>query len=148
MARHGSERSLHSLSISSSRNSGQSAVVAAGSPQAGSTASKTPSTPANTLTSSTPLTPSPTSTDNSRIPRPSPAPLRRAGSLRVRGERTLGHQHHRTPGSAAQHLQGNTRHPQEFFPAITENGVSSPRHRSLVSFFILLMRFWKLFFLV
>ncbi|XP_046493189.1 protein quick-to-court isoform X1 [Neodiprion pinetum] len=134
MARHGSERSLQSLSLTSARNSGQSSAPGVPDPPGGtSVVVKSPSTPANAAVSSTPLqTPSPTSGENSRIPRPSPAPLRRAGSLRVRGERALAHQHHRTPvGSAVHHLQGNTRHPQEFFPAITENGVSSPRHRSL-----------------
>ncbi|XP_012263440.1 protein quick-to-court isoform X2 [Athalia rosae] len=133
MARHGSERSLHTLSLSSSRSSGgQPSATGANQSLDYVVNSKSPGSSAPNCGPPSPLTPSPTSAEHSRIPRPSPAPLRRAGSLRVRGEHSLGHQHHRTPvGSAVHNLQGSTRHPQEFFPAITENGVSSPRHRSL-----------------
>ncbi|XP_057327828.1 protein quick-to-court isoform X2 [Microplitis mediator] len=79
---------------------------------------------------------------DSRIPRPSPTSLRRSASMRVRGERV---QHLRTTGSSLgpgpgvgslshhQHHYHRHNHIQqqtEIFPAITENGLDSPRHRS------------------
>ncbi|XP_033227698.1 prelamin-A/C isoform X2 [Belonocnema kinseyi] len=80
----------------------------------------------------------------SRIPRPSPKPLRRSASLRVRGEHGS---HLRSPMISSsihnhqirnqsnlfhnylpqQHLQFNH---QDLYPSIKENGTDSPRHRS------------------
>ncbi|CAD6222129.1 GSCOCG00000743001-RA-CDS [Cotesia congregata] len=77
---------------------------------------------------------------DSRIPRPSPTALRRSASMRVRGERV---QNIRTTGSLGPgslshhhnqhhyHRHNHISHQTEIFPAITENGLDSPRHRSL-----------------
>lgn len=82
---------------------------------------------------------------DSRIPRPSPTALRRSASMRVRGERV---QNIRTTGSLGPgslshhhnqhhyHRHNHISHQTEIFPAITENGLDSPRHRSLVSFIL------------
>lgn len=78
---------------------------------------------------------------DSRIPRPSPTALRRSSSMRLRGERVS--HHLRATGSFGSNTiqQYHHRHghilPQQtdLFPAITENGLESPRHRSLVSFY-------------
>lgn len=151
MARYGSERSLHSL------HPGHSTHAAA------STSPTTPTTTcAITLTKvaaatsaihvpsvgspGSPTATSPPSSLDSRIPRPSPSALRRAASLRVRGERILpphhprattaaaliGHQqHHRRHNHLLQSSQQH-QHPDHcIFPVITENGTDSPRQRSL-----------------
>jgi len=96
-------------------------------------------------------TTSPPSPLDSRIPRPSPSALRRAASLRLRGERLpshhprsttaaaastalLGHQHH--PRRHNHLLQSSQQHQHPdycIFPVITENGTDSPRQRSFVS---------------
>ncbi|XP_012057629.1 PREDICTED: uncharacterized protein LOC105620749 [Atta cephalotes] len=93
-------------------------------------------------------TTSPPSPLDSRIPRPSPSALRRAASLRLRGERLpphhprsttaaaastalLGHQHH--PRRHNHLLQSSQQHQHPdycIFPVITENGTDSPRQRS------------------
>ncbi|EGI69933.1 hypothetical protein G5I_01258 [Acromyrmex echinatior] len=95
-----------------------------------------------------PTTTSPPSPLDSRIPRPSPSALRRAASLRLRGERLpphhprsttaaaastalLGHQHH--PRRHNHLLQSSQQHQHPdycIFPVITENGTDSPRQRS------------------
>lgn len=95
-------------------------------------------------------TTSPPSPLDSRIPRPSPSALRRAASLRLRGERLpphhpraattastalVGHQHH--PRRHNHLLQSSQQHQHQsdhrLFPVITENGTDSPRQRSFVS---------------
>jgi len=82
---------------------------------------------------------------DSRIPRPSPSALRRAVSLRVRGERApshysrattalVDHQHHyRRHNHLLQSSQQHQHPDHRTFPVITENGTDSPRQRSLVS---------------
>ncbi|KYN30027.1 hypothetical protein ALC57_00537, partial [Trachymyrmex cornetzi] len=95
-----------------------------------------------------PTTTSPPSPLDSRIPRPSPSALRRAASLRLRGEHLpphhprsttaaaastalLGHQHH--PRRHNHLLQSSQQHQHPdycIFPVITENGTDSPRQRS------------------
>ncbi|KAM0728833.1 Protein quick-to-court [Formica fusca] len=155
MARYGSERSLHSLQP---MHPGHSTYVA------GSTSPTTPTTTtcsinltkvANTISSihvpsvgspDSPTATSPTSSLDSRIPRPSPSALRRAASLRVRGERILpphhprastaaaliGHQqHHRRHNHLLQSSQQHHHPDHHIFPVITENGTDSPRQRSL-----------------
>lgn len=86
---------------------------------------------------------SPTSSIDSRIPRPSPTELRRSSSMRLRGERVSHHQLRASGAFGTSTIQGyHQRHStgvlqyQDLFPAITENGVDSPRHRSLVSYFL------------
>ncbi|XP_050464276.1 protein quick-to-court isoform X3 [Cataglyphis hispanica] len=153
MARYGSERSLHSLQPMHPGHSTHAAV------------STSPTTPTTTCyinltkvatvssihvpsvgSSESPTATSPTSPPDSRIPRPSPSALRRAASLRVRGERILpphhprattaaaliGHQqHHRRHNHLLQSSQQH-QHPDHcIFPVITENGTDSPRQRSL-----------------
>ncbi|XP_018305809.1 uncharacterized protein qtc [Mycetomoellerius zeteki] len=95
-----------------------------------------------------PTTTSPPSPLDSRIPRPSPSALRRAASLRLRGERLpphyprsttaaaastalLGHQHHpRRHNHLLQSSQQHQHPDHRIFPVITENGTDSPRQRS------------------
>ncbi|XP_011704401.1 PREDICTED: uncharacterized protein LOC105459807 isoform X2 [Wasmannia auropunctata] len=95
-----------------------------------------------------PTTTSPPSPLDSRIPRPSPSALRRAASLRLRGERLPPHHSRVTTAAAAstalvghQHYPRRHNHllqsPQQhqhpdhcIFPVITENGTDSPRQRS------------------
>ncbi|XP_077268709.1 GRIP domain-containing protein quick-to-court isoform X1 [Temnothorax americanus] len=96
-----------------------------------------------------PTTTSPPSSLDSRIPRPSPSALRRAASLRLRGERLLphhprpttaavaastalvGHQHHpRRHNHLLQSPQQHQHPDHRIFPVITENGTESPRQRS------------------
>ncbi|XP_029671968.1 uncharacterized protein LOC115240752 isoform X2 [Formica exsecta] len=155
MARYGSERSLHFLQP---MHPGHSTYVA------GSTSPTTPTTTtcsinltkvATTISSihvpsvgspDSPTATSPTSSLDSRIPRPSPSALRRAASLRVRGERILpphhprattaaaliGHQqHHRRHNHLLQSSQQHHHPDHHIFPVITENGTDSPRQRSL-----------------
>lgn len=96
---------------------------------------------------------SPTSPLDSRIPRPSPTALRRAGSLRLRGERVpphhpraivainttlVAHQHHHRRHNHLLQSQQQHQHPDHrIFPVITENGTDSPRQRSFVSTILL-----------
>ncbi|XP_036138306.1 uncharacterized protein LOC105838914 isoform X2 [Monomorium pharaonis] len=92
-----------------------------------------------------PTTTSPPSPLDSRIPRPSPSALRRAASLRLRGERLpphhpraatastalVGHQHHpRRHNHLLQSPQQQHQLDHRLFPVITENGTDSPRQRS------------------
>ncbi|XP_011167446.1 uncharacterized protein LOC105201203 isoform X2 [Solenopsis invicta] len=95
-----------------------------------------------------PTTTSPPSSLDSRIPRPSPSALRRAASLRLRGERLPPHHPRATTAAAASTaLVGHQHHPRRhnhllqspqqhqhpdhcLFPVITENGTDSPRQRS------------------
>ncbi|XP_070160543.1 protein quick-to-court isoform X3 [Polyergus mexicanus] len=155
MARYGNERSLHSLQP---MHPGHSTHAA------GSTSPTTPTTTtcsvnltevATAISSihvpsigspDSPTATSPTSSLDSRIPRPSPSALRRAASLRVRGERILpphhprattaaaliGHQqHHRRHNHLLQSSQQHHHPDHHIFPVITENGTDSPRQRSL-----------------
>lgn len=102
-------------------------------------------TPVTSPTGSVSGTPTTTAcTGDSRIPRPSPTGLRRSSSMRLRGERGY-HSNFRATGSSPasssipiqQYHQRHNSHSihcqNELFPAITENGVDSPRHRTLVS---------------
>ncbi|XP_034945691.1 liprin-alpha-1 isoform X2 [Chelonus insularis] len=92
-----------------------------------------PLSPSETINSSLNSTTSPVG--DSRIPRPSPTALRRSSSMRVRGERVSHHLRTSSLGlnsSYQHHHRNNYIHQQpDIFPAITENGVDSPRHRSL-----------------
>ncbi|KAL0126120.1 hypothetical protein PUN28_004917 [Cardiocondyla obscurior] len=98
------------------------------------------------------ITSPPPSPLDSRIPRPSPSPspspsaLRRAASLRLRGERLyshyprgvaavnttqVGHQHHSHCHNHLLPSPEQHQHPDHrIFPIITENGTDSPRQRS------------------
>ncbi|XP_043275979.1 uncharacterized protein qtc isoform X2 [Venturia canescens] len=152
LARHGSERSLHSLSTmhsgtrapTTSPTSVASPRTFTGTPlEVGS-----PSANENNASSSVGTSMGPTSSaGDSRIPRPSPTSLRRSASMRVRGERvvipnlrhssgsSILHQHHQQQRHAhliKQHQQLSNNHQQiaEEFSAITENGIDSHRHRS------------------
>lgn len=106
----------------------------------------------------------PSSLLDSRIPRPSPSALRRAASLRLRGERPPpphytrtsassaalvgGHQyHHRRHNHFLQSSQQHQHPDHRTFPVITENGTDSPRQRSLVSNYYLFMPFAPRFLL-
>ncbi|XP_063972571.1 protein quick-to-court isoform X2 [Diachasmimorpha longicaudata] len=135
MVRQGLERSPSSSSLRSGSvttpTSGIRALVT--SP----TSPTSPLSPGLNGTSKSAEFTSPTSPNDSRIPRPSPSALRRSASMRVRGERVY-HHHTRIGTLGSSTIQGYQRHsgglPQyqpDLFPAITENGVDSPRHRSL-----------------
>ncbi|KAL6448684.1 hypothetical protein ACFW04_000490 [Cataglyphis niger] len=154
MARYGSERSLHSLQPMHPGHSTHAAVST--SPTTPTTTCSINLTKVATAISSihvpsvgspeSPTATSPTSPPDSRIPRPSPSALRRAASLRVRGERILPLHHPRatTTATLISHQQHHRRHnhllqssqqhqhPDHcIFPVITENGTDSPRQRSL-----------------
>lgn len=80
---------------------------------------------------------------DSKIPRPSPTALRRSSSMRLRGERGYNCNFRTTSSSSPasnpikqyhqRHNLQSLQHQNDLFPAITENGVDSPRHRTLVS---------------
>ncbi|XP_011347620.1 uncharacterized protein LOC105285227 isoform X2 [Ooceraea biroi] len=161
MARYGSEKSLHPLQ---SMHPGQStlpvvavAVAAAATPTSlASTMTTCAVTSPNKVTAAicSPRVSSPGSADSptatspvdSRIPRPSPSALRRAASMRLRGERVpphprattatsttlVGYQHHHRRHNHLLQLSQQHQHPDHHtFPVITENGTDSPRQRSL-----------------
>lgn len=161
MARHGSERSLHSPQ---SMHADSSSRVS--SPNATAITELTPSISATCTDNSTmkvnvnsvvcttgsvsgtvpsPSTSSTSSSCDSRIPRPSPTGLRRSVSMRMRGERISPNQPPPLPPSTAATAALNrhgyycrrSNHLQHqhldhrTFPVITENGTESPRQRSL-----------------
>ncbi|GAB1868988.1 GRIP domain-containing protein [Camponotus japonicus] len=150
MARYGSERSLHSLHPGHSTYAAASTSPTTPTTTCAITLTKVAATSAIHVPSvespGSPTATSPPSSLDSRIPRPSPSALRRAASLRVRGERILpphhprattaaaliGHQqHHRRHNHLLQSSQQH-QHPDHcIFPVITENGTDSPRQRSL-----------------
>ncbi|KAF7996944.1 hypothetical protein HCN44_002590 [Aphidius gifuensis] len=78
---------------------------------------------------------------DSKIPRPSPTALRRSSSMRLRGERGYNCNFRTTSSSSPasnpikqyhqRHNLQSLQHQNDLFPAITENGVDSPRHRTL-----------------
>ncbi|XP_029176076.1 uncharacterized protein LOC114944348 isoform X1 [Nylanderia fulva] len=153
MARYGSERSLNSLQP---MHPGHSTYAAAPTSPTTPTTTTCSITLTKVTTSSihvptdgspdSPTATSPPSSLDSRIPRPSPSALRRAASLRLRGERKLpphhpratttaaliGHQHHhRRQNHLLQSSQQHQHPDHRIFPVITENGTDSPRQRSL-----------------
>lgn len=150
MARYGSERSLHSLHPGHSTHAAASTSPTTPTTSCAITLTKVAAASAIHVPSvgspGSPTATSPPSSLDSRIPRPSPSALRRAASLRVRGERILpphhprattaaaliGHQqHHRRHNHLLQSSQQH-QHPDHcIFPVITENGTDSPRQRSL-----------------
>lgn len=154
MARHGSERSLHTMTPHPGQGSRAptTSPTSAGSPRPfPGTPLLSPSTNGSSHVSAvgTPTGVTSPPAGDSRIPRPSPTALRRSASMRVRGERivphlrhssasTTLHQHHqqRHGHLLKQHHQQSQHHHQQIvepFPVITENGVDSHRHRSFVS---------------
>lgn len=163
MARHGSERSLHS---SQSMNPGSSLLntnesltteLAPSEPVTCSDNSSKVNADNNvvyTTGSASVTVPSPSisssisSSLDSRIPRPSPTGLRRSASMRMCGERLSPNNPSplsSTTATAAlsrsyhyyrrfNFLQQQHHHlDHRTFPVITENGTESPRQRSLVS---------------
>ncbi|XP_020286955.1 uncharacterized protein LOC109856282 [Pseudomyrmex gracilis] len=158
MAHYGSEQSLHSLQPVHSGHSTRTA--ASTSPTVSMMTTCAVSLIKVTATTSSAHVPSagsadtPTATSppsplvDSRIPRPSPSALRRATSLRLRGERPSPPHYPRTAASSAALVSGHQHHyrrhnhllqsSQQYqhpdyrtFPIITENGTDSPRQRSL-----------------
>ncbi|XP_012235810.2 protein quick-to-court isoform X1 [Linepithema humile] len=150
MACYDSERSLHSLQL---MQPGHSTRVAATPTSPTTPTMSTCAVVSTKVTATTSPThvPSPESADefpaaalsplDSRIPRPSPSALRRAASLRVRGERAhyprattalVDHQHYyRRHNHLLQSSQQHQHPDHRTFPVITENGTDSPRQRSL-----------------
>ncbi|XP_015109088.1 uncharacterized protein LOC107035939 isoform X2 [Diachasma alloeum] len=136
MVRQGLERSPSSSSL----RSGSVTTPTSGTraPVTSPTSPASPLSPGLNGTSRSVELTSPTSPNDSRIPRPSPTALRRSSSMRVRGERVY-HHHSRTgtlgsstiQGYHQRHSGGLQQYQPDLFPAITENGVDSPRHRSL-----------------
>ncbi|XP_024942827.1 lateral signaling target protein 2 homolog isoform X2 [Cephus cinctus] len=140
MALYGSERSLHSLSAQSPQP-GRTLTPAPVTSTPKSTgrnppinSSMTGGTPGSTLGKQSYTT----SAGDSRIPRPSPTPLRRSTSMRMSGEEisylrptaassARHHHHHNQHSHHHLHQQFNQ---LDHFPVITENGSESPRHRS------------------
>lgn len=153
MARHGSERSLHSpqsmhLPLDAPSESVTCTVID-GKIKVNAENSVVHTTGSAAGTVSSPTVSSASSSLDSRIPRPSPTSLRRSASLRMRGERVSPNHPPPPPSTAAnaalsrhhqQHRRSTPLHYQQYhhldyytFPVITENGAESPRQRSLVS---------------
>ncbi|KAG7208651.1 hypothetical protein KM043_014856 [Ampulex compressa] len=152
MARHGSERSLHSLQSMHPGHSSRGGAAAPSTTCAGKVTAGTsnvvspPGNPSAGVSPTLTTTTVSSSSWDSRIPRPSPTALRRSASMRMRGERVpphhqrptaaattalLGHQHHHQQ-RRHNHLLQQHQHPDHrIFPVITENGTDSPRQRSL-----------------